>query len=537
MKINTSNFFDQKPGTSGLRKKTRVFQQINYVENYVQSIFNVINIKNKSFILGGDGRYYNKEVLHKIIAMAIANKAKKIYIAIDGLLSTPATSICIRELKLDLGIILSASHNPAGIDGDFGIKINNSSGAPLNFSFTEKIFEETKKIEYFHIYNNYKNIDISKEVNFTIQETEIEVLNTVDIYTNTMKSIFDFEKINSLIKNGFNFHFNAIHGVTGNYAYNIFHKELSVPKENLHNIKTLENFGNLNPDPNPVTAKFFVDKVKNLKNVDLAALCDADGDRNFIFTPKYNIESSDSMAIILNNHSLIDYYKNIKGIARSKATPKAVDDVAKYMNIPCFETPTGWKFFENLMEANLIDLCVEESFGLGSSHSREKDGIWAILAWLHIIAISGKSANQLIEELWLSYGKYFYTRLDYEKLSEENINSVLNSINNTCSNFSDKNITVCNDYKITDYDIYNYTDITTNETIKNQGISITLNNLSLFIRVSGTSTEGSTIRIYCQIHSKDTKVIFMDKNIIFSNIENIISTLSNNTLTKTNFIL
>lgn len=505
--FKVQNFDGQKPGTSGLRKKTKEFLQDGYIESYVQSVFNVLCVNEKTFVIGGDGRYYNSVALKKIVAIAIANGAKKIYIAQNGLLSTPAVSNFILQYKLDFGIMLSASHNPGGIDGDFGIKVNTSNGAPANVEITDKIYSETLKTSQYSTIENF-DIDTSFEHNFKVLNTEIEVIDGVKDYANKMEEIFDFKAIKNFLKTN-NIAFNGFCGVTGVFAEEIFGNRLGIDKKYLLNTESKEDFGGLVPDPNPVSAKDFIDYIKNSPDISLGLACDADGDRNMVFSRVYNLEPSDSLALILKYSHLVDYYKNkIYGVARSRPTSNAVDLVAKNMGIDCYIVPTGWKFFGNLLDANKITFCGEESFGTGSNHSREKDGIWALLFWLNILAKSEKSFDEILESFWKEYGRVYFTRHDLENLETDFAKNLVSSLEENAKTNIGKNF--FGDYKVEAVENFSYTDITNNETISNQGLIIKFNKgAEVMVRTSGTGTSGATIRLYLTRYEKEN--ILADK--------------------------
>lgn len=515
-------FTDQQPGTSGLRKKTKVFLQENYRENYIQAIFNTLGIRGKRIVIGGDGRYLSKETVIMVIAMAIANKAQEVLVALDTYLSTPAASVVIRKCNLDYGIILSASHNPGGIEGDFGIKVDNGNGAPLGLQLSEQIYQQSLKINNYSILENFSlNLHTTKIE--TCLNTKVNVINVVKIYSRTLSTIFDFNLIkNYIVENRLNFIFNAFNGVSGPYAYEIFHKELGIAKDNLLNIIPREDFGGLVPDPNPVTAQEYVNYIFSLPKVDLAAACDADGDRNMIITDKYCIEPCDSLAIIAQYIKQFSFYKDIKGIARSMPTSYAVDLVAKDLNLDLYIVPTGWKYFSNLLEKGKISLCGEESFGTGSSHIREKDGLWAILFWLNIMALTKKSANTLQEELWLKYGRVYFTRYDYNDLPIDKADQILSNINNKAQEFL--NEVIYENLIITKFYNFNYKDPIDNSYSENQGIVLELNNgANIIIRLSGTGTQGKTIRIY--MYNLEKENIYLNKKLYFVPLSNVFSKL------------
>ncbi len=427
--IPTQAFSDQKPGTSGLRKKVTVFQQPHYLENFVQSIFDSISPpKGATLTLGGDGRYYNREAIQIILKMAAANGFGRVLVGQGGILSTPAASCIIRKYKTFGGIILSASHNPGGPDGDFGIKYNTENGGPAPEKITEAIFEKSKTIE------SYKIIEAPDAPLDTIGETDlagmkVQVIDAVADYAELMDSLFDFNAIKDLLASGFRMKFDAMHAVTGPYAKAIFIDRLGAPADSVTNATPLPDFGNGHPDPNLTYAHELVDILYGDNAPDFGAASDGDGDRNMILGKGFFVTPSDSLALIAANAKMVKgYSKGIAGVARSMPTSGAVDMVAKSLDIPCYETPTGWKFFGNLMDADKVTLCGEESFGTGSNHVREKDGLWAVLFWLNILAIKRQSVEQIVKRHWLQFGRNVYSRHDYEDLPLEAANGVISHL-------------------------------------------------------------------------------------------------------------
>ncbi len=407
--ITSQAFADQKPGTSGLRKKVAVFQQTHYLENFVQSIFDSIDVpKGATLTLGGDGRYYNREAIQTILKMAAANGFGRVLVGQAGILSTPAASCVIRKYKTFGGIILSASHNPGGVDGDFGIKYNTENGGPAPEKITEAIFEKSKTIQ------TYKIVDAPDVPLDVIGETDlagmkVQVIDAVTDYAELMESLFDFNAIKDLLASGFRMKFDAMHAVTGPYAQEIFINRLGAPAESIMNCVPQPDFGGGHPDPNLTYAHELVDIIYSQNAPDFGAASDGDGDRNMILGKGFFVTPSDSLALIAANAKMVKgYAKGIAGVARSMPTSGAVDMVAKSLDIPCFETPTGWKFFGNLMDADQVTLCGEESFGTGSSHVREKDGLWAVLFWLNILAIKRQSVEQIVKRHWLQFGRNVY---------------------------------------------------------------------------------------------------------------------------------
>jgi phosphoglucomutase len=500
--IASQAFADQKPGTSGLRKKVSVFKQPHYLENFVQSIFNCINVpKGATLTLGGDGRYYNREAIQIILKMAAANGFGRVLVGQGGILSTPAASCVIRKYKTFGGIILSASHNPGGADGDFGIKYNTENGGPAPEKITEAIFENSKHIE------SYKIIDAPDVALDAIGETnlasmKVQIIDAVADYAELMESLFDFSMIKALLASGFRMKFDAMHAVTGPYAKEIFIQRLSAPADSIMNCVPLPDFGGGHPDPNLTYAHELVEIVYGENAPDFGAASDGDGDRNMILGKGFFVTPSDSLALIAANAKMVKgYTKGINGVARSMPTSGAVDMVAKSLDIPCFETPTGWKFFGNLMDADQVTLCGEESFGTGSSHVREKDGLWAVLFWLNILAIKRQSVEQIVKRHWLQFGRNVYSRHDYEDLPLDAANGVIEFLR---SNFSAMIGRVLGRYTIKSCDDFSYTDPVDKSISTKQGLRILFTDGSRIVfRLSGTGTSGATLRIYLEAFEPD----------------------------------
>ena len=510
--ITSQAFADQKPGTSGLRKKVAVFQQLNYLENFVQSIFDSIDMpKGATLTLGGDGRYYNREAIQTILKMAAANGFRRVLVGQAGILSTPAASCIIRKYKTFGGIILSASHNPGGVDGDFGIKYNTENGGPAPEKITEAIFEKSKTIQ------TYKIIDAPDVPLDVIGETDlggmkVQVIDAVIDYTELMESLFDFDAIKDLLASGFRMKFDAMHAVTGPYAKAIFIDRLGAPTDSLMNCVPLTDFGGGHPDPNLTYAHELVDILYGENAPDFGAASDGDGDRNMILGKGFFVTPSDSLALIAANAKMVKgYAKGIAGVARSMPTSGAVDMVAKSLDIPCFETPTGWKFFGNLMDADQVTLCGEESFGTGSSHVREKDGLWAVLFWLNILAIKRQSVEQIVKRHWLQFGRNVYSRHDYEELPLDAANGVIEHLR---KNFSTMTGKAFGRYTIKTCDDFSYTDPIDGSVSTKQGLRILFNDGSRIVfRLSGTGTSGATLRIYLEAFEPDTSKHDLDAQI------------------------
>ena len=429
--ISTTPYTEQQPGTSGLRKKVAIFQQPHYLENFVQSIFNVATeLKDGLLILGGDGRYYNTPAIQIILKIAAANGVKRVMVGENGLLSTPAVSCLIRKYQAAGGIILSASHNPGGVDGDFGIKFNSANGGPAPTSFTDAVYEISKNISQYPIAET-EDIVLDKQHSCTMGKMQIDIIDPVNDYANLMEQLFDFEKIKSLFSSGlFTMCFDAMHAVTGPYAKIIFEKRLSANLGAVINGIPLQDFAGGHPDPNLAHAKELVAHLNAGQTApDFGAASDGDGDRNMILGQNFFVNPSDSLAIMTANaHLLPGYKQGVRGVARSLPTSRAVDKVAETMGIDCYETPTGWKYFGNLLDDKRITLCGEESFGSGSDHIREKDGIWAVLFWLNLIAVKQQSVEDITRAHWKRYGRHYYTRHDYEAIDSKVANALMQNL-------------------------------------------------------------------------------------------------------------
>ena len=513
--VTAHPFNDQKPGTSGLRKKVTVFQQQHYLENFVQSIFDSINVpQGATLTLGGDGRYYNREAIQIILKMAAANGFGRVLLGQAGILSTPAASCIIRKYKTFGGIILSASHNPGGMDGDFGIKYNTENGGPAPEKITDAIFEKSKSIQSYNIVDAPDvEIDVIGETD--LAGMKVQVIDAVADYAELMESLFDFNAIKDLLASSFRMKFDAMHAVTGIYAQEIFIKRLSAPFDSIMNSVPLPDFGGGHPDPNLTYAKELVDIIYSENAPDFGAASDGDGDRNMILGKGFFVTPSDSLALIAANAKMVKgYAKGIAGVARSMPTSGAVDMVAKSLDIPCFETPTGWKFFGNLMDADQVTLCGEESFGTGSSHVREKDGLWAVLFWLNILAIKRQSVEQIVKRHWLQFGRNVYSRHDYEDLPLDAANGVIEHLRSNFGTMTGKNF---GKYTIKSCDDFSYTDSIDGSISTKQGLRILFTDGSRIIfRLSGTGTSGATLRIYLEAFEPDTSKHDLDAQIALS---------------------
>jgi phosphoglucomutase len=506
--VSTHAFLDQKPGTSGLRKKVKVFQQAHYLENFVQSIFDTLTIEGDATLtVGGDGRFYNKTAIQTIIKMAAANGFAKVLVGQDGILSTPAASHVIRHYETFGGIILSASHNPAGPTEDFGIKYNMSNGGPAPEKITEAIFAKSKTITQYKV-ADIVEIDLNAIGETRLGDFTVQVINSVSDYADLMAKLFDFSAIKALLQSGFSLKFDAMHAVTGPYAKEILVDRLGARATSLMNCDVSETFGGGHPDPNLTYAHELVDVLYANNAPDFGAASDGDGDRNMILGNAFFVTPSDSLAIIAANSRLIPAYKQgLAGVARSMPTSGAVDRVAKKLSIPCYETPTGWKFFGNLMDAGKVTLCGEESFGTGSNHVREKDGLWAVLCWLNIIAAKTKALGKLqsveaiVKAHWAEYGRNVYSRHDYEAIPTEDANGVMAHIK---SQFLTLPNQVFGRYTVNTCDDFSYTDPIDGSLSTGQGVRILFKCGSRIVfRLSGTGTEGATLRVYLEAYDPD----------------------------------
>jgi phosphoglucomutase len=514
--IPTKPFDGQKPGTSGLRKRVKVFQQEHYTENFVQSIFDAIPLSGSTLVVGGDGRYYSPEAVQIILRIASANGVSKLLIGKDGILSTPAVSNIIRKYKANGGILLTASHNPGGPNADFGIKYNVENGGPAPENITEKIFARTKTISSYKVLEA-PAVDISKLGDTTYGPLKVTIIDSVKDYLELLHTIFDFKLIKSFLeshKTSFKVLFDGLHGVTGPYAKAIILETLGLPASSVQNCEPSPDFGGGHPDPNLTYAHSLVDAVEKGR-INFGAASDGDGDRNMIYGAGAFVTPSDSVAIIADWAEVIPYFNKkggVKGLARSMPTSAAIDLVAKAKGLEYFEVPTGWKFFGNLMDAGRLSICGEESFGTGSDHIREKDGLWAVVAWLNIIAAaneqdkSGKlwGIREILNKHYAKYGRSFFSRYDYEEVPSEGAQKLVDHVNGLIksSSFSGKSyessatgisFTVAKAYN------FDYTDPIDKSVSKNQGQVVTFSDGSRVVwRLSGTGSQGATVRMYVE---------------------------------------
>ncbi len=501
--IATQPFQDQKPGTSGLRKKVRVFQQPPYLENFVQAIFDSLEgYQGKSLVLGGDGRYYNREALQIILKMAAANGFGEVLVGRGGLLSTPAASCVIRKYQTFGGIILSASHNPGGPTEDFGIKYNIGNGGPAPETVTDTIYQRSKQIKEYKILEA-PDLDLDRLGEAQLGAMRVRVIDPVADYAELMGQLFDFNRLRELLGSGrFSLRFDAMNAVTGPYARHILEDLLGAAPGTVMRGDPLPDFGGGHPDPNLVYAHDLVELLDGSEAPDFGAASDGDGDRNMILGRRFFVTPSDSLAVLAANATLAPgYAQGLAGVARSMPTSLAVDRVAEAMGLPCFETPTGWKFFGNLLDAGKITLCGEESFGTGSNHVREKDGLWAVLFWLNVLAARGESVEAIVRAHWRRFGRNFYTRHDYEGVNADRANELMDTLRQTVGGLAGRRF---GNYQVATGDDFSYTDPVDGSVSQRQGIRLLFQGGARIVyRLSGTGTEGATLRIYIENHEPD----------------------------------
>jgi phosphoglucomutase len=507
----------QKPGTSGLRKKVAVFQQPNYLENFVQSIFDSLEgFAGKTLVLGGDGRYFNRDAIAVILRMAAANGFGKVLVGQGGILSTPAASCVIRKHRTFGGIILSASHNPGGPSEDFGIKYNIGAGGPAPEKVTEAIYAKTQTIRRYLTIEGEADIDIDRPGIQTLGGMTVEVIDPVADYAELMSRLFDFDAIRKLFAEGFRISFDAMHAVTGPYAKVVLQDLLGAPAGSVVNAQPLPDFGGGHPDPNLVHAHTLVETMSGADAPDFGAASDGDGDRNMVLGRNFYVTPSDSLAVLAANATVAPGYAGgLAGIARSMPTSQAADRVAAELGIPCFETPTGWKFFGNLLDAGKATLCGEESFGTGSDHVREKDGLWAVLLWLNILAVRRQSVEAIVREHWRRFGRNYYSRHDYEALDSAAAEGLMDSLRARLPSLAGATLS---GLTVTTADDFSYTDPIDGSVSARQGIRLLFQDGSRIVyRLSGTGTEGATLRVYIErfvadpaSHDQDTQQALAD---------------------------
>ena len=495
--IASKPYPDQKSGTAGLRKKVAVFQQPHYLENFLQSIFDVDSrLRGGTLVIGGDGRYHNRTAIQTAIAMAAANGVSRVIVGQGGLLSTPAASHLIRARGAGGGFILTASHNPAGEDGDFGIKYNVLGGGQATEGLTDRLYEHSKQIQRYRTLEGVY-VDLERRGLQTVGGLEVEIVDCVDDYAALMQTLFDFDRIRDWFKRGHSLRFDAMHAVTGPYAQRLFVDMLGAPLTSIQNASPLEDFGGGHPDPNLIYARHLVDLMHSEGAPDLGAASDGDGDRNMILGRGIFVSPGDSLAMLCAHlHELPGYRRGLAGVARSMPTCRAVDHVAKALGMPCYETPTGWKFFANLLDAGRITLCGEESFGTSSDHVREKDGVWAVLAWLNVLAATQLSVKEIAERHWRRFGRHYYARHDYDELSASTATQVMQTLASSLLELPGKRF---GDYIVTQADEFNYRDPVDGSIATNQGLRIVFGDAArLVVRLSGTGTKGATLRLYLE---------------------------------------
>jgi phosphoglucomutase len=500
--VATVPFEDQRPGTSGLRKKVQVFQQPHYLENFVQSVFDVLEgFEGETLVVGGDGRFYNRTAAQIILKMAAASGFGRIVIGRDALLSTPAASCLIRKRKAFGGVILSASHNPGGPHEDFGTKYNVSNGGPAPEKVTEAIYRRTQQIRQYRILEA-EDLDLHRLGATRLGDTAVEIVDPVADYQELMAGLFDFERIAALFKSGFRLRYDGMSAITGPYARAILEQTLGAPAGSVVNGEPLEDFGGHHPDPNPAYARELMDAMMNPDGPDFGAASDGDGDRNMILGRGIYVTPSDSLAILAANaHLAPGYASGLAGIARSMPTSRAPDRVAEALGIPCYETPTGWKFFGNLLDAGKVTLCGEESFGTGSDHVREKDGLWAVLLWLNVLAARRVPVDRIVREHWARFGRNFYSRHDYEAIDAAAGASLMDTLRKRLPRLRGDRL---GDLVVEHADDFSYRDPVDGSVSERQGIRILFEGGARIVyRLSGTGTEGATLRVYLEAYDPD----------------------------------
>lgn len=507
--IATTPFDDQKPGTSGLRKKVPVFQTKNYAENFIQSVFDSLSgFEGKALVLGGDGRFYNREVIQIALKMAAANGFGRVIIGQGGILSTPAASNVIRQYSAFGGLILSASHNPGGPKEDFGIKYNIGNGGPAPESITDAVYARSLVIDQYKIADHEDvNLDAIGEVK--LGQMIVQIIDPVSDYAKLMEELFNFPAISSMFKSGFRFVFDAMSAVTGPYAVEIFENRLGAPKGTVMNEIPLPDFGGHHPDPNLVHAKKLYDMMMSDNAPDFGAASDGDGDRNLVIGKHIYITPSDSLALLAANAHHAPAYKNgIAGIARSMPTSLAADRVAEKLGIPLCETPTGWKFFGNLLDAGKVTICGEESAGTGSDHVREKDGLWAVLLWLNILASRKQSAKEIVADHWQTFGRTYYSRHDYEAIDTDIANTLMADIRDNLAGLKGSS---AGKHVIENADDFSYLDPIDGSKSEHQGLRIFFEGgARLVLRLSGTGTSGATLRVYMEYYEQNQSLHDLD---------------------------
>jgi phosphoglucomutase len=500
--ITTQPFAGQRPGTSGLRKKVTEFQQPGYLENFVQAIFNSLgDVAGQTLVVGGDGRYFNRTAIQVILRMAAAHGFARVLVGQGGILSTPALSCVIRKHGAFGGIVLSASHNPGGPDGDFGIKYNIANGGPAPEKITEAIYAQTQVLTQY-VTSDAADLDLDRQGPTQLEQMHVEVIDPVVDYADMMGGLFDLDAIRALFASGFTMRFDGMHAVSGPYARAILEGLLGAPVGTVINGNPLEDFGGHHPDPNPVNAAELIAMMDGANAPDFGAASDGDGDRNMIVGPGIAVTPSDSLAIIAANVTVAPgYAAGLTGVARSMPTSMATDRVAAALGVPCFETPTGWKYFGNLMDAGMVNLCGEESYGTGSDHIREKDGIWAVLFWLNLLAVTKKPVAQIVREHWSRFGRNYYSRHDYEAVDASIADAMMADLRAQLPTLAGRQF---GEFTVQLADDFVYTDPVDGAVATKQGVRIVMQDGSrIVLRLSGTGTEGATVRIYLERFEAD----------------------------------
>ena len=500
--LPTQPYAGQRPGTSGLRKKVTVFQQPLYLENFAQSLFDVLPAATgQTLVLGGDGRYHNRVAIQIILRMAAAKGYARVLVGQGGILSTPAVSAVIRRHGASGGIVLSASHNPGGPEGDFGIKYNVANGGPAPEALTEAIYQRSLQLQVIHS-SDSPDLPLDGLATLALEGMAVAVIDPVADYADLMRSVFDFDAIRRLLASGFRLRLDAMWAVGGPYARALLEGELGASPGTVVNAEPREDFGGLHPDPNPVNAADLISHLYAADAPDMGAATDGDADRNMIVGRRFVVSPSDSLAVLAAYARLVPAYQaGLRGVARSMPSSTAVDRVAQDLGIPCFETPTGWKFFGNLLDAGLVTLCGEESYGTGSDHVREKDGLWAVLFWLNLVAVTGQPVDMLVRELWLRHGRCVYSRHDYEGIAPERAQALMRELRAALPHLAGQTLA---GQTVALADDFAYTDPVDGSVSRQQGVRVILQDGSrLVFRLSGTGTEGATLRLYLERHEPD----------------------------------